>query len=178
MHKFNLTLFGRNDEDFNRAPCRFPSSVSGSLVAFLRSPWSPPPAPSTPLPVAQVCSPTLSPVWVSLTSAGRASWASASRLPHADRCLDRAPASPQISRFPHKERPYMPSSLTTPDRPGACDGAPARVALRLRDGVGTRDKSIAARWLACTIPLTDASPASSRMPAHGSWPMWFATPSS
>ena len=39
----------------------------------------------------------------------------------------------------------MPSSLTTLGRPGSCDGARARVALRLWGGVGARDKSIAAR---------------------------------
>jgi hypothetical protein len=37
--------------------------------------------------------------------------------------------------------------------------------------------SIAAQWLACTFPA-DASPTSSRMPAHGLGPMWVATPSS
>ena len=36
----------------------------------------------------------------------------------------------ETSRFPHKERPHMPGSLTTPDRPGARDGASGRVAFR------------------------------------------------
>ena len=58
----------------------------------------------------------------------------------------------------------MPGSPTTPGRAGACDGAPARVAFRLLDSVGTRNyPSFAAQWLACAFPcrrladtLTDA----------------------
>lgn len=47
----------------------------------------------------------------------------------------------------------MPGSLTTPGRPGACDGAHGRVAFRYQDGVGTRDiGSIAAQWLAYVYP--------------------------
>ena len=37
----------------------------------------------------------------------------------------------EISRFPHKERPHMPGSPTTPGRPGARDSAPVRVAFRV-----------------------------------------------
>ena len=59
----------------------------------------------------------------------------------------------------------MPGSPTTPGRAGACDGAPARVAFRLLDSVGTRNyPSFAAQWLAYAFPcrrfadtLTDAS---------------------
>ena len=47
----------------------------------------------------------------------------------------------------------MPGSSTTPGRRGACDGAPRRVALRLWNGVGTRNHfSIAAQWLAYVYP--------------------------
>ena len=47
----------------------------------------------------------------------------------------------------------MPGSLTTPGRPGARAGAPARVAFRYRNGVGTRNnRTFAAQWLACTFP--------------------------
>ena len=85
---------------------------------------------------------------------------------------------PEISRFPCKERACMPGSPTTPGRPSACVDALGHVAFRYTDSVGTREQfSIAAQWLACTYP-TDASPASSRMTAHGLGPMWFATPSS
>jgi hypothetical protein len=59
----------------------------------------------------------------------------------------------EISRFPHKERPYMPGSPTTPDRVGTRTSAPARLAFRLTNNVGIRYKSsFAARWLACTLP--------------------------
>ena len=58
----------------------------------------------------------------------------------------------------------MPGSSTTPGRPSACVGALGRIAFRYTDSVGTRNQfSIAAQWLACTLPyrrfadiLTDA----------------------
>ena len=46
----------------------------------------------------------------------------------------------------------MPGSSTTPGRPGARADAPVRVAFRIRNSVGTRDKSFAAQWLACALP--------------------------
>jgi hypothetical protein len=47
----------------------------------------------------------------------------------------------------------MPGSLTTPGRPNARDDAPRRVAFHDLHGVGTRNQfSIAAQWLACTVP--------------------------
>ena len=72
----------------------------------------------------------------------------------------------------------MPGSTTAPGRSGACESAPARVAFRLWNGVGTRDKDLSRLngWPARSP--TDASPAPSRVPAHGSGPMRFATPSS
>jgi len=45
----------------------------------------------------------------------------------------------QISRFPCKERTCMPGSLTPLGRTGTCDGAPARVAFRASNSVGTQD---------------------------------------
>jgi hypothetical protein len=58
----------------------------------------------------------------------------------------------------------MPGSSTTPGRPSACVGALGHIAFHYTDSVGTRNQfSIAAQWLACTIPcrrfadiLTDA----------------------
>ena len=62
-------------------------------------------------------------------------------------------AIPEISRFPCKECPYMPGSLTTPDRSGARTSAPARFAFRHLDNVGVRELiTFAAQWLACTLP--------------------------
>src|SRR4029077_10141679 len=62
-------------------------------------------------------------------------------------------ADPEISRFPHKERPYMPGSQTTPGPTGARNNAPADFAFRQVNNVGTRvDDDFAAQWLAYTLP--------------------------
>src|SRR5438270_12759988 len=62
-------------------------------------------------------------------------------------------ADPEISRFPHKERPYMPGSQTTPGPTGARNNAPADFAFRQVNNVGTRiDNGFAAQWLAYTLP--------------------------
>ena len=62
-------------------------------------------------------------------------------------------ADPEISRFPHKERPYMPGSQTTPGPTGARNNAPADFAFRGVNNVGTRvDNGFAAQWLAYTLP--------------------------
>jgi hypothetical protein len=73
-------------------------------------------------------------------------------------------AGPEISRFPHKERPYMPGSQTTPSSVGTRNIAPADFAFRRMNNVGTRIyNGFAAQWLAYTFPhrrfadiLTDA----------------------
>ncbi len=60
---------------------------------------------------------------------------------------------PEISRFPDKERAYMPGSTTTPGRLSTRVSALRRLAFRYTDSVGTRNIfSIAAQWLACTYP--------------------------
>ena len=60
---------------------------------------------------------------------------------------------PEISRFPYKERAYMPGSTTTPGRRSTRASALRRLAFRYTDSVGTQDFfSIAAQWLACTYP--------------------------
>jgi hypothetical protein len=46
----------------------------------------------------------------------------------------------------------MPGSPTTPDRQGARDVAPLRVAFHSVNGVGIRDNSFAAQWLAYALP--------------------------
>lgn len=58
----------------------------------------------------------------------------------------------EISRFPCKECAHMPGSATTPGCPFACDDALGHVAFRHLNGVGTRDITIAAQWLACVCP--------------------------
>src|SRR4051794_12302684 len=62
-------------------------------------------------------------------------------------------AKPEISRFPHKERPHMPGSPTTPGWAGTRDDAPVHVAFHDFDHVGTRDfQAFAAPWLAYALP--------------------------
>ena len=62
-------------------------------------------------------------------------------------------ADPEISRFPHKERPYIPGSQTTPGPTGARNNAPADFAFRRVNNVGTRvANGFAAQLLAYTIP--------------------------
>ena len=62
-------------------------------------------------------------------------------------------ADPEISRFPRKERPYMPGSKTTPGLAGARNDAPASVAFRGVNNVGTRVyNAFAAQWLAYALP--------------------------
>jgi hypothetical protein len=49
-------------------------------------------------------------------------------------------ADREISRFPYKERPHMPSSPTTPGRAGTRVNAPVRVAFHNANSVGARDE--------------------------------------
>src|SRR5262245_26130273 len=72
----------------------------------------------------------------------------------------------------------MPGSTTTPGHMDTRAVVPIRIAFRLRNGVGARVVGLSRLngWLAHTP--TDASLAPSRVPAHGSGPMRFATPSS
>ena len=91
---------------------------------------------------------------MSQTSPDRALAASAPHLPATDHPATTAPmADPEISRFPRKERPYMPGSKTTPGLAGARNDAPASVAFRGVNNVGTRVyNAFAAQWLAYTLP--------------------------
>jgi len=62
----------------------------------------------------------------------------------------------------------MPGSSTTPGHPSACDDALGHVAFRYKDSVGTRISFLSRLngWPARSP--ADASPTSSRLPAHGS----------
>ena len=84
-------------------------------------------------------------------------------------------ADPEISRFPYKELACMPGSSTTPGCPSACDGALGHIAFRYT-GLAPRTSFLSRLKAGLHVPLTDASPTSSRMPAHGWGPMWFAIP--
>jgi hypothetical protein len=152
-----------------------PGSASGACFVGPRFPWSPALAPPTPPPVARLCSSASSLLCRSQTSLDRASAASAPHLPATDHPATTAPmADPEISRFPSKERPYMPGSKTTPGLAGARNDAPASVAFRGVNNVGTRVyNAFAAQWLAYTLP-TDASQSSSRRTAHGSGATWVS----
>ena len=68
-------------------------------------------------------------------------------------CGIRPQVKPEISRFPRKELPHMPGSKTTPGRTGARTNAPAHIAFRENEHVGTRDyQAFAALWLAYALP--------------------------
>ena len=154
---------------------RLSGPAPGACFAGPRSPWPPPFAPPAPPLVAQPCSPASSLLWRGLTSPARASPATAPRLPDADR-PGRA-VGRETSRFPRKERPCMPGSLTTPGRQALAltrplvwpsvtvtTSAPGTVALSRLDGRPARSPA-------------DASPGPSRGPTHGSGPVWLARPS-
>jgi hypothetical protein len=72
----------------------------------------------------------------------------------------------------------MPGSSTTPGHMGTRAVVPIRVAFRLQNGVGARNEGLSRLdgWPMHTP--ADASPAPPQVPAHGSGPMRFATPSS
>jgi hypothetical protein len=72
----------------------------------------------------------------------------------------------------------MPGSPTTPGHMSARAVAPIRVAFHTCDSVGPRDIPLSRLNGWPMHSPTDASPAPSREPAHGSGPMRFATPSS
>src|SRR3954454_24847291 len=92
-------------------PARALLSPGGTLRP--PAPRSPPLAPPAPRPVARPCSSASQLLWRSLTSHVRSSSATAPRLPDADRFGSfLPPAGCEISRFPIKERPYMPRSWT------------------------------------------------------------------
>jgi hypothetical protein len=72
----------------------------------------------------------------------------------------------------------MPGSSTTPGRAGAHITLPSVLpSVKTNTSApGTIKFSRLHGWPVCSP--ADASPAPSRMPAHGSGPMWVATPSS
>src|SRR5215210_6465050 len=138
---------------------RLPGPEPGACGPDPRSPRPPPFAPPTPRTVARRCSPASPLLWRGLTSPVRASSATAPRRPDADQTARGPVVGREISRFPCQERACMPGSLTTPDRPGARAGALARVAFRFGNSVGIRNyETVAARWLACTVPCRRFAP--------------------
>jgi len=71
----------------------------------------------------------------------------------------------------------MLGSLTTPGRPATRAVAAVRVAFRFGNTVGTRDKALSRLDGQPARTPADASPRPSRDVAHGSGPVWVATPS-
>jgi hypothetical protein len=87
-------------------PAQSPARARLARVSLGPLPWLEP----TPPLVAQVCSSASLLLRRGLTSPTRASSASTPRLPDADRSPTADTAKPEISRFPVKERTYMPGS--------------------------------------------------------------------
>ena len=136
-----------------------PGSVSGACGSVRRSPWSRPLAPPTPPPLARRCSQASQLLRPSLTSPVRSSLATAPRLPNAGHAPAQARVVKlEISRFPSRERMHMPGSATTPGRAGTCVGAPSRIAFHYLNSVGTRDRTMAAQWLAYAHPCQRFAP--------------------
>jgi len=71
----------------------------------------------------------------------------------------------------------MLGSLTTPGRGATCDNTATRVAFRFGNIVGTRDNALSRLNGQPARSPADASPNPSRGTAHGSGPVWIATPS-
>src|SRR3569833_487753 len=84
----------------------------------------------------------------------------------------------EISRFPCKERPYMPGSQTTQGQMGTRDVAPTCVAFRHTYGVSTPGVSLTRLDGRPARSHADASPAPSRVMAHGLGSMRITNPSS
>ena len=93
-------------------------------------------------------------------------------------CGIRPQAKPETSRFPCKELPHMPVSLTTPGWAGARNTRPSMLpSVRPTTSAPKTFKLSRLHNWPMRSPA-DASSSSSRMPTHGSGPMRFATPSS
>jgi hypothetical protein len=68
----------------------------------------------------------------------------------------------------------MLGSLTTPSRTATRVDAAVRVAFRLGNAVGTRDKALSRLDGQPARSPADASPLPSRAATHGSGPVWIA----
>ena len=117
-----------------RAPApgsRAPGSGSGACFAGLRFPWSPVLASPAPQPVARLRSSASLLLCRSSDFSGSCIGGYGSSPSRRGPCDPTGlMADPEISRFPRKERPYMPGSKTTPGRSGARVSAPDRIAFR------------------------------------------------
>src|SRR6516165_2780080 len=116
----------------------------------------PPLTPPAPLPMSRHCSSASRLLRRSQTSHGRASSASAPRLPDADRSSARyercrSAVGPPDSRT----RSFCTCQGLRPRRivRALAYGAPVPVAFHIRNCVGTRDdRSFAVQWLTCSLP--------------------------
>ena len=73
----------------------------------------------------------------------------------------------EISRFPYKERPHMPSSPTTPGRAGTRVGVPVRIAFRNTQNVGARHFRGSIAWPARSPETLRRHPRGSRRMTWG-----------
>ena len=86
-------------------------------------------------------------------------------------------AGDEISRFPGKELTHMLGSTTAPGRPGARARAPVRVAFHSTHSVGVPEVLFSRLNTQPMRTPVNASPKPSRISAHDSGSVWFATPS-
>ena len=78
------------------------------------------------------------------------------------------PAEPETSRFPYKELPHMPGSLTTPERRVLALSHPLMLPSVLSSTSAPRSKSFSRLNGWPVRSPVNASPTSSRMPPHDS----------
>src|SRR3954452_9246017 len=130
-------------------PARALLSPGGTLRP--PAPRSPPLAPPTPRPVARLCSSASQLLWQGLTSPVRTSSASAPHLPDAD--PGRTPGRAGDLPVPGQGASVHAGVSDHAGPAEARADAPARMAFRYSNNVGTRDcRPFAAQWPACTLP--------------------------
>src|SRR3954468_23351660 len=131
---------------------RLPGPVPGACFAEPRSPWSPSLAPPAPPRLAPLCSSASQLLRRGQTSRLRASSATASRLPDADR---RRPSAGRTRDLPVPVQRASAHArvLDHAGSGGRSHNAPVRIAFHDSEHVGTRDYLVfAAQWLAYALP--------------------------
>ena len=112
-----------------------------------------------------------------LTSRGRASSATAPRLPDADHTAPAEWPSHEISRFPRKERAYMPGSQTTRGQSGGSRWRVRPCCLPLSRRRRHPEADFRGSMAGLCAPLSTLRRTPRGVPAHDLGSVWVATPS-
>ena len=148
----NPSLSSTSVRDSARIIVRASFLVGGAISAVLaygpRPPWSPPFAPPTPQQIALPCSPASQLLWPRPTSHARASSATASRLPNADRRTRKRTLNrrPDVGYPRFRRNPFARDVLFRPRRDdSASHNGVAHVAFDHNDSLRSREFIIS--WL-------------------------------